>query len=81
MPLCAGHGNAEDFISILPGGWSKPSLESLRNTFQRMGVESNDLHAMLADFDVDHPVVAAWLDDTMASLDLVVSAISATLDP
>lgn len=80
-PLRGRHGNAGEFASILPDGWPQPNLEALRTTFQRMDVEFADLHAMLANFDVQHAAVAAWLDDNMASLDLVVSAISATIDP
>ncbi len=75
------HGNAGEFASILPIGWPQPNLETLRLAFVRSGVAFDDLHAMLAAIDPDHPVVDDWLDASLPSLDLVASAISATLDP
>ncbi|KQN90965.1 ROK family transcriptional regulator [Sphingomonas sp. Leaf231] len=80
-PLRGHHGNAGEFASILPVGWSQPNLEALRIAFIDEGVPYPDLHAMLAAFDPDHVAVDHWLDACIPSLDLVVSSISATLDP
>ncbi|KQT32009.1 ROK family transcriptional regulator [Sphingomonas sp. Leaf412] len=75
------HGNAGEFASILPGGWPHPNLEALRLAFADAGISYPDLHAMLDRFDPDHPAVGSWLDAVMPSVDLIASAISATLDP
>lgn len=80
-PLRGQHGNAGEFASILPVGWPQPNLETLRAAFVDAGVAFADIHAMLDRFEVDHPAVGTWLDTVMPSLDLVASAISATLDP
>ncbi|TCP66143.1 transcriptional regulator [Sphingomonas sp. PP-CE-1G-424] len=82
MPMRGTHGNAGEFASILPEGWPQPNLESLR----RFLVEQHcrdypDLHAMLAGFDPHDPAIDGWLDACTPSLNLVASAISATLDP
>jgi predicted NBD/HSP70 family sugar kinase len=81
LPLRGRHGNAGEFASILPPDWPQPNLEALRTTFAEHGEAFADLHAMLADFDADHPAVDAWLDRCLPSLNLVASAISATTDP
>ncbi|KQN00610.1 ROK family transcriptional regulator [Sphingomonas sp. Leaf25] len=81
LPLRGSHGNAGEFASILPVDWPQPNLEALRLTFVAMGTAYPDLHSMLAAFDVDHPAVGVWLDRSIPSLDLVVSAISAVADP
>ncbi len=75
------HGNAGEFASILPVDWPQPNLETLRMAFAEDGMAYPDLHAMLAAFDPDHPAVDRWLETRVPSLDLVASAISATLDP
>lgn len=80
-PLRGRHGNAGEFASILPIDWPQPNLEALRLSFQSMGAAYPDLHAMLTDFDAGHAAVDAWLDRSMPSLNLVASAISATIDP
>lgn len=80
-PLRGRHGNAGEFASILPTDWPQPNLEGLRTAFAEHGEPFPDLHAMLADFDVGHPAVDAWLDRCLPSLNLVASAISATIDP
>jgi predicted NBD/HSP70 family sugar kinase len=81
LPLRGRHGNAGEFASILPADWPQPNLEALRTTFAEHGRTFADLHAMLADFDADHAAVDRWLDRCLPSLDLVASAISATVDP
>ncbi|MEH3160329.1 MAG: ROK family protein [Sphingomonas taxi] len=81
LPLRGRHGNAGEFASILPADWPQPNLEALRITFEEHGERFPDLHAMLSDFDPRHPAVNAWLDRCLPSLDLVASAISATIDP
>lgn len=75
------HGNAGEFASILPTDWPQPNLEALRLAFADAGRPFPDLHAMLSALDVDHPAVDVWLDASIPSLNLVASAISATLDP
>ena len=80
-PLRGSHGNAGEFASILPADWPQPNLEALRMTFEEHGTPFPDLHAMLTDFNASHPAVDAWLEHCMPSLNLVASAISATLDP
>lgn len=80
-PLRGAYGNAGEFASILPADWPQPNLEALRLAFADHGCTYPDLHAMLADFDVAHPAVDAWLDRVLPSLDLVASAISAACDP
>ncbi|MDZ7280780.1 ROK family protein [Sphingomonas sanguinis] len=81
LPLRGRHGNAGEFASILPLDWPQPNLEVLRLTFQDMGTVFPDLHTMLGAFDVNHPAVDAWLERSLPSLNLVASAISATVDP
>lgn len=81
LPLRGRHGNAGEFASILPLDWPQPNLEVLRLTFQDMGTAFPDLHTMLGAFDVNHPAVDAWLERSLPSLNLVASAISATVDP
>ena len=80
-PLRGRHGNAGEFASILPTGWPQPNLETLRMTFAEAGVSYTDIHSMVDRFDPNHPSVEAWLDTVMPSVDLIASAISATLDP
>ncbi|WP_322965059.1 ROK family transcriptional regulator [Sphingomonas fuzhouensis] len=80
-PLRGRHGNAGEFASILPVDWPQPNLEALRQSFQSMGVLFPDLHAMLAEFDAGHAAVDMWLDRCLPSLNLVASAISASIDP
>ncbi|WP_336620699.1 ROK family protein [Sphingomonas sp. 2R-10] len=75
------HGNAGEFASILPTDWPQPNLETLRRSFVETGLAFADIQAMLDAFDADHPAVGRWLDTVTPSLNLVASAISATLDP
>ncbi len=81
LPLRGRHGNAGEFASILPMDWPQPNLEALRHTFAEMGRSFPDIHAMLTAFDPSHPAVEAWLERSVPSLNLVASAISATIDP
>ncbi len=81
MPLRGRHGNAGEFASILPADWPQPNLEALRMIFAEQGMAYADLHAMLSDFGADHPAVDIWLNRCLPSLNLVASAISATVDP
>lgn len=81
QPMRGRNGNAGEFASILPAGWPQPNLEELRRYMVAAGATYPDINAMLADFAMDHPGVDAWLGAMKSSLDLVVSAISATLDP
>lgn len=80
-PLRGHRGNAGEFASILPLDWPQPNLEGLRLVFRDHGVNYPDLHAMLSAFDPDHPAVETWLERCLPSLNLVASAISATVDP
>lgn len=81
LPLRGRHGNAGEFASILPLDWPQPNLEALRLSFQEKGVAFPDLHAMLGAFQANHPAVDVWLERSLPSLNLVASAISATIDP
>ena len=81
QPLRGRHGNAGEFASILPSNWPPPNLEELRRHFHENGRSYPNIHAMIMDFDPDHAAVDAWLDACVPSLDLVVSAIAATIDP
>lgn len=81
QPLRGRHGNAGEFASILPSDWPQPNLEELRRHFHEAGRSFPNIHAMIAAFEPDHAVVGAWLDACIPSLDLVVSAIAATIDP
>ncbi|BCI69928.1 ROK family protein [Sphingomonas sp. S17] len=81
LPLRGRHGNAGEFASILPVDWPQPNLEALRLIFEETGTPFPDLHSMLAGFDPAHPAVDLWLDRSLPSLNLVASAISATIDP
>ena len=81
LPLRGRHGNAGEFASILPADWPQLNLEALRASSAEHGAAFPDLHAMLAAFDADHPAVDAWLERCLPSLNLVASAISATIDP
>ncbi len=80
-PLRGRHGNAGEFASILPVDWPQPNLETLRASFVDTGMPFADIQAMLDGFDPGHPAVDRWLDAMTPSLNLVASAISATLDP
>ncbi|MBB4088190.1 ROK family transcriptional regulator [Sphingomonas carotinifaciens] len=80
-PLRGCHGNAGEFASILPLDWPQPNLETLRSSFVNTGSTFEDIQAMLDGFDLHHPAVDRWLDTMTPSLNLVASAISATLDP
>lgn len=80
-PLRGRHGNAGEFAAILPPDWPQPNLETLRRHLAAHGQSYPDLHAMLAAFQPDDPAVDTWLDACAPSIDLVASAISATLDP
>lgn len=80
-PLRGRHGNAGEFASILPMDWPQPNLETLRRSFAETGAAFADIQAMLDGFEPHHPAVDRWLDTTTPSLNLIASAISATLDP
>ncbi len=80
-PLRGRHGNAGEFGAILPVDWPQPNLETLRASFVDTGMPFADIQAMLDGFDPGHPAVDRWLDAITPSLNLVASAISATLDP
>lgn len=75
------NGNAGEFASILPEGWFQPNLQRLLELMAQGGGGYPNLNAMLADFAMDRPGVSQWLDEAERSLNLVISAISATLDP
>ena len=75
------HGNAGEFASILPLDWPQPNLETLRSSFGDAGSAYPDIGTMIEHFDSHHPAVDRWLDDVTPSLNLVASAIAATLDP
>ncbi|MEG3125926.1 ROK family protein [Sphingomonas sp. GB1N7] len=81
VPLRGVHGNAGEFASILPASWPSPNLENLRHYLAERGQHFADLHAMLRDFDPAASVIDDWLELCGPALDLVASAISATLDP
>jgi predicted NBD/HSP70 family sugar kinase len=80
-PLRGTNGNAGEFASILPDGWYHPNLENLRRHLADHGMAFDGLRTMLRELDFHAPAVDAWLDRCVPSLNLVVSAISAVLDP
>lgn len=80
-PLRGSNGNAGEFASIIPQGWPQPTLEALRRSMAAHGRRHADVYGMLQDFDASSPGVREWLDASEPSLNLVASAISATLDP
>lgn len=80
-PLRGASGNAGEFGSVLPEGWYQPNLENLRRHLAEHGMAFDGLRTMLRDIDVTSPAVDAWLDRCAPSLNLVVSAIFAALDP
>lgn len=75
------HGNAGEFASVIPEGGFQPTLHNLMQIIREEGSDYADLNALLADFDPAHPGVLAWIEKAVPSLDLVISAISAALDP
>lgn len=81
VPVRGSHGNAGEFAAILPGDWPQPNLESLRRYLAEQRQVHRDLHAMLRALDPDDPLIDGWLDRCTPSLNLIASAISATLDP
>ncbi len=80
-PLRGAHGNAGEFGSVLPKGWYQPNLENLRGHLADHGMAFDGLRTMLRDLDLAAPEVETWVDRCMPSLNLVVSAIFAALDP
>ncbi|KQM38747.1 ROK family transcriptional regulator [Sphingomonas sp. Leaf10] len=80
-PLRGASGNAGEFASVLPEGWYQPNLENLRRHLAEHGMVFDGLRTMLRDVDFTVPAVDAWLDRCTPSLNLVVSAIFAALDP
>lgn len=80
-PLRGRNGNAGEFASIIPQGWPQPTLEALRLSMAAHGHHHPDVFEMLQGFDASSPGVQEWLDASEPSLNLVASAISATLDP
>lgn len=81
-PMRGSHGNAGEFASILPGNWPQPNLENLRDyLIGNHNRDYRDIHAMLAELDPADAAIDGWLDACTPSLNLVASAISATLDP
>lgn len=81
-PMRGSHGNAGEFASILPENWPQPNLENLRSYLvDRHDRDYPDIHAMLALLDPADAAIDSWLDACTPSLNLVASAISATLDP
>ncbi|MEK9213283.1 ROK family transcriptional regulator [Sphingomonas sp. 2378] len=80
-PLRGASGNAGEFGSVLPEGWYQPNLENLRRHLAEHGIAFDGLRTMLRDVDLSAPAVEAWLIRCTPSLNLVVSAIFAALDP
>ncbi len=80
-PMRGSHGNAGEFASTLPDGWPQPNLENLRLYLASHGQPYDNLHAMLARFDPADPLIDGWLDECAPSFNLIVSVISAALDP
>ena len=75
------HGNAGEFASSLPPGYVSPTLERLRLLMAKGGLKYDSLSEMIDRFQIDAPGVDDWLDEAEASLGVVVSAISAIVDP
>jgi len=76
------NGNAGEIGLILPSQiYPHPNIEFLRQIITRNGVEVDGLTDMLERFDVDWPGVDDWVSRTRDSLSLIVSALSAILDP
>ncbi|MCE2028924.1 ROK family transcriptional regulator [Sessilibacter corallicola] len=76
------HGNGGEVGLILPSGmYLEPNLSLLEKTLTRNGVEVDGISDLLSRFDVNWPGVEEWLNKTQESFSLIVSALSAILDP
>lgn len=80
-PVRGRSGNAGEFASILPLDWPQPNLEQLRLSVNAAGARFADLNQLLAEVTPDLPGVETWMEGSARSLNLVISAISAILDP
>lgn len=74
-------GNAGEFAGILPYNiYAHPTLELLRQSICRKGIELSSVYETVTKFDIEWPGVKEWILNTKDSFSLVASAISATLD-
>ncbi|MDH4260592.1 MAG: ROK family protein, partial [Gammaproteobacteria bacterium] len=76
------NGNAGEVALILPKNiYLHPSLESLRQTLLRRGVNVEGISDLVRRFDPDWPGVDEWIERTRDSFSLIVSSVAAILDP
>lgn len=76
------HGNAGEVALILPKNiYPHPSLESLRQTLLRHGVNVEGISDLVRRFDPGWPGVDEWIERTRDSFSLIVSSVAAILDP
>ena len=80
-PVRGRSGNAGEFAAILPLDWPQPNLEQLRLSVNAAGGNYADLNDLLDEVTPATPGVMAWMDGAVRSLNLVISSISAVLDP
>lgn len=76
------HGNAGEIGLILPGHiYPHPNLELLRQILARHGHEFESIPQLVREFDPNWRGVDEWVMRSRDSLSLIVSALSAILDP
>lgn len=75
------HGNAGEFAGILPEGYPHPNLDGLRTMIGARGVALDNVADMIDRFDPAWAGVREWIESTVPSLDVMVSAIHSVIDP
>lgn len=76
------NGNAGEVALILPKNiYLHPSLETLRQTLTRHGVEIEGISDMVRRFDLNWPGIDEWIERTRDSFSLMISSVAAILDP
>lgn len=76
------HGNGGEIGLILPRNvYQLPTLETLRQSIARNGIELNGISDMLERFDPAWPGIEEWIERSRDPLSLIVSSIAALLDP
>lgn len=80
-PFRGAHGNAGEFAVLWQAlGLEHPNLERLRTLLVAYGARRGSLADMLADLDLDHPGVEAWLEEATHAYSLAAAAASAVID-
>jgi len=75
------NGNGGELGLILPSHvYPHPTIELLRQTIARAGVEVGSISKMLSDFDPSWPGIDEWIAKTSESFSIISSAIAALLD-